>query len=198
MTLTLAQVEEAVGPLSTWAQNCHAASLALVRSGLLDEYGQRPRVARGALPGVFGQHSWVVVGDPYQPKLIVDITAWSYSDSYPPVLVSYPTPSLPLHRPHGAGSIWDWGVPAVGDGPDVPLAVEVSSRARMFLGMVASQYQREGLDHRGWATLANAPVEGWPAAEIIAAMDDTPGLSALVPIDILGMLTDRNPGGLYW
>jgi hypothetical protein len=28
-------------------------------------------------------------------------------------------------------------------------------------------------------------------------MDDTPDLEALVPIDLLGMLTDRNPGGLY-
>jgi hypothetical protein len=29
-------------------------------------------------------------------------------------------------------------------------------------------------------------------------MDDTEALRALVPIDRLGMLTDRNPGGLYW
>ena len=42
-----------------------------------------------------------------------------------------------------------------------------------------------------------APVEDWPAGEIFAAMDDTEGLKALVPIDKLGMLTDRNPGGLY-
>lgn len=39
--------------------------------------------------------------------------------------------------------------------------------------------------------------QNWPAAEIIAAIDDTKALSALVPIDILGMLTDRNPSGLY-
>jgi hypothetical protein len=40
-------------------------------------------------------------------------------------------------------------------------------------------------------------MEGWPSSEIIAAMDDTDELRALVPIDILGMVTDRNPGGLY-
>lgn len=28
-------------------------------------------------------------------------------------------------------------------------------------------------------------------------MNDTPALSAVVPIDRIGMLTDRNPGGLY-
>jgi hypothetical protein len=38
---------------------------------------------------------------------------------------------------------------------------------------------------------------GFPAGEFLAAMDDTPATSALVPIDRLGMLTDRNPGGLY-
>lgn len=54
------------------------------------------------------------------------------------------------------------------------------------------------LDRRAWHLLASqAPVLGWPAAEIIAAMDDTEELSAFVPIDRLGMLTDRNPGGLY-
>lgn len=194
MTITLEAVEAAVGPVTKWAHNCHAASLALVRSGLLDD----ARVARGSLYGVPGQHSWAVSGDPYRPKLIVDITAWSYVSSYPALYIAHPNNGLPMHRPHGAGSIWDWGVPEVGDGPDIPLAVEVSASARTFIGMVASQYNREGLDRLGWARLANAPVEGWPAAEIIAAMDDTPGLSALVPIDILGMLTDRNPGGLYW
>ncbi len=52
------------------------------------------------------------------------------------------------------------------------------------------------LDRRGWATLAHAPVEGWPAGEILGAMCDS-GMEAVVPIDIIGMLTDRNPSGLY-
>lgn len=53
------------------------------------------------------------------------------------------------------------------------------------------------LDRPGWMRLASCPVGGWPAAEVLAAMDDTPALQTLVPIDRLGMLTDRNPGGLY-
>jgi hypothetical protein len=40
-------------------------------------------------------------------------------------------------------------------------------------------------------------VEGWPAAEIIDAIYNTPELTTWVPIDIVGMLTDRNPKGLY-
>jgi hypothetical protein len=47
-------------------------------------------------------------------------------------------------------------------------------------------------------TLANAPVEGWPAREILTAMAATPRLAACVPIDILGMVTDLNPKGLYF
>lgn len=46
--------------------------------------------------------------------------------------------------------------------------------------------------------LANGPMQGWPAPEIIEAMMDTDGLGALVPIDIRGMLTGRNPGEAYW
>lgn len=45
----------------------------------------------------------------------------------------------------------------------------------------------------------NAVREIWKgrADEIIGAMYDDERLSALVPIDIVGMITDRNPGGLY-
>ena len=42
------------------------------------------------------------------------------------------------------------------------------------------------------------PVGGWPAGEIFEAMTHTKGLEALVPIDLLGMLTDLNPDGLDW
>lgn len=42
-----------------------------------------------------------------------------------------------------------------------------------------------------------APTPGWPAAEIVAAMCETPNLQSLVSVDLAGMLTDRNPGGLY-
>lgn len=66
------------GSLEAWAQQCHAASVRLVNSGVFG--GQFVRVARGGCRGVFGQHSWVVVGrDCYaDDALIVDATLWSY------------------------------------------------------------------------------------------------------------------------
>jgi hypothetical protein len=192
-TLTEEQVEAAIGALDDYAYECHSASLKLVKSGLLP---QGARVARGTAPGVPGQHSWAVVGDPYKPRLIVDVTAWSYNNELDRVIVQN-RPSK-RYKPHGWGRIWDYGVPMVGDGKDIPLAVEVSQVAQNFLELVASKYGRTGLDRRGWYSLANAPVEGWPSTEIFEAMDDTPELTALIPIDILGMRTDRNPGGLYW
>jgi hypothetical protein len=46
--------------------------------------------------------------------------------------------------------------------------------------------------------VSHAPVLGWPAGEIIEAVCDTPGLGeVIVPVDRIGMLTDRNPDGLY-
>jgi len=97
------------------------------------------------------------------------------------------------HHPHGCdGTIWMWGKPSSGGGEAVGLSVDVSPEAASFLELCGP------LDFQGWGVLAShAPVAGWPAAEIFAAMDDTPGLRGLVPIDRLGMLTDRNPDGLY-
>jgi hypothetical protein len=195
-TLTEDAVADAIGPLSGWARQCHAASLALVRSGLLGPSGAGgARVARGSLRDVSGQHSWAVVGDPYYPDWVVDITAWSYREGYPRVWVQK---WAAWQRPHGTGSIWQAGCPAVGTGSLIPLAVEVSREAQRFLETVFAYNGRNGLDAQGWMALANSPVDGWPAAEIIAAMADTPMLKALIPIDILGMLTDRNPEKLYW
>ena len=56
------------------------------------------------------------------------------------------------------------------------------------------------LDHRGWGALwSRTGMQGWPAREILeACLDQHPTMSALVPIDILGMVTDRNPSELYW
>lgn len=57
----------------------------------------------------------------------------------------------------------------------------------------------DGLDRQGWYTVGNAPVGGgWPARAIFEAMAADPVLVAYVPIDVLGMLTDLNPGGLYF
>lgn len=187
--LTEAAVAEAIGPLDRYACKCHEASLALVLSGILP--GEGWRVARGSCRGVGGQHSWAVQGDPYERGQVVDLTAWSYDAKRPRVWMPK---NLTVHKPHGLGSIWQWGQPTVGRGPLIPLAVPLDGAAAAFIKMLFPN----GSDRQGWAQLAHAPVEGWPAKAIIEAILDTPDLDALVPVDIVGMLTDRNPGNLYF
>jgi hypothetical protein len=191
VTLTAAEVADIIGaPFATTADQCHAVSLAIVQSGRFPG----ARVARGSCRGVPRQHSWVTVGDPYRfGTPIVDATLWGYDDKVDGVWCGV-SHQHGRHVPHGGGgTIWSWGQPVRGPGPLVELTprVPLSDGARAFLELLGP------LDRTGWATLANAPVRGWPAAEIIAAMADTALLEVLVPIDVLGMLTDRNPGGLY-
>lgn len=176
------------GDLSLWAGQCHAASLEVVRSGLFPG----ARVARGVCKGVGSQHSWVVLGDPYDKKTaIVDVTLWSYRDDVEGIWRG--SGRAAWHRPHGSGSIWKWGRPAPATGEPVELTPSrpLSREARDFLDLLGP------LDHEGWAMLAHAPVEGWPAAELVRAMYETESLRLQVPIDIVGMLTDINPAGLY-
>lgn len=123
----------------------------------------------------------------------MDPTWWSYRQENNPRVKVCPTAITLRHNPHGMGSIWRADKSAGRVGPVIPLNGKPSSLAHDFLEMFCPG----GLDIRAWALLANGAMEGWPAAEIIALMDDTPELRALVPIDILGMLTDRNPDGLY-
>lgn len=175
-------------PLKQWSVRCHEASLALIRAGIGN------RVARGWCNGVLSQHSWVVVGDDYYANnaIIIDGTLWSYRKDVKGVFVG--KASMYQHTPHGKGSIWEWGRPISEGGKTIRLKPKskLSADARMFLEMI------EPLDRSGWMRLASqAPVQGWPAGEIFAAMEDTKELECLVPIDRLGMLTDRNPGGLY-
>ncbi len=190
-SLTVPEVVTAIGiPRDRWARNCHGVSLAIVKSGVL---GQPARVARGTCAGVGGQHSWVVLGDDcYDPKVkILDATLWSYDQTVP--VLWWGTYRDGRHTPHGHGSIWKYGRPLPGDGPPIELTPSkpFSRPARAFLELLGP------LDAAGWMRLANAPVGNWPAAEIIAAMADTSGTAGLIPIDTLGMVTDRNPGGLY-
>lgn len=78
------RAKEILGPLDRYHRNCHVASLHLVREGLGD------RVARGACRGVGNQHSWVVIGDPYAPAIIIDPTLWSYRSDVSGVFVGSP------------------------------------------------------------------------------------------------------------
>lgn len=158
----------------------------------------------GVCVGVPGQHSWVVMAsdpqmkaheiDVYDPRaLIIDPTIWSYDPQYQGVLAA--CTSDKLHKPHGSGSIWDYGCPSPIQAGEVAIPLKdvgkLSPYADAFLHMIGP------LSRRGWSCLLHAPVQGWPAKEILEAADDTPELRALIPIDILGMVTPRNPSGLY-
>jgi hypothetical protein len=193
--LTIPEVEEAIGiPSERWKDNCHAISLAIVKSELIE--GPR-RVARGTCTSVGGQHSWVVVGnDCYDLKAqLIDPTLWCYVEKVKGIWHGRPT-SQYRHTPHGGGqrSIWDVGRPPPPVNAPVLLAHPegLSEDARLFLKLIGP------LDRQGWSILCgHLPVIGWPAAEIVEAMCDTPELEVLVPIDREGMLTNRNPGGVY-
>lgn len=193
--LDVSDYESAIGfEKPEWAQQCHAVSIALVKSGLLkDLTGTNGRVTRGSTRGVAGQHSWVVLGDKcHDPRVpVLDLTLWSYDPGAPTVYAD--AADKRPHRPHGHGSIFQWGMPQHGGGETIELTptTPLGPSARQFLSMLGP------LDLKGWSTLAHAPVLGWPAKEIVSAMSDTKILSAFVPIDIVGMLTDRNPCGLY-
>jgi hypothetical protein len=191
-------VAEAAGilaPLDQWAAQCHAASLKVVQAASF-----RARVARGTCAGVGGQHSWIVVGDDCYDRgaTIIDPTLWSYDASVEGIWVG--TMGDGRHEPFGMGSIWQWGRPHRAVGPRVRLTptAPFSERAERFLDMLGP------LDVDGWALLAHAPVQGWPAGEILDAMCETPHptipnvtLGGRIPIDIVGMATTRNPAGLY-
>lgn len=192
--MTPEEFEAAVGkPLEKYHHDCHAASLALVKSGTLPA---EARVARGTTPGVGGQHSWVTLGSPYDPTVeVIDPTLWSYVDTVTGVWTGR-AGDRP-HLPHGWGLIWHAGCPTSGGEGEIRLAGEdgLSVGAQTFLEMVR---ERGGpTDRRSWSQLANGPMQGWPAREIITAMYADDRVKALIPIDIVGMVTDLNPSGLY-
>lgn len=189
MAFTAADFERHVGyPITAYRHDCHAASIALVRSEAFTE----ARVARGGCPGVMGQHSWVVLGnDCYDPNVtVIDPTLWSYDEKVKGLYVG--KAKARPHTPHGSGSIWEWGRPYHHGQETVELdTTGLSPRALAFLETVGP------LDRKGWAQLAHAPVEGWPSDEIIAAMWQDKRIGALIPIDIVGMATNLNPHGIY-
>ncbi len=186
-----------------WFHNCHQASIEIVRAG----YYEGARVARGSCRGVPGQHSWLIVPPPYpawalddeKPYVynpvctVIDPTLWSYD---PTVTKIYKQVNLQRHIPHGFGNIWDLGGPPpapVDEVIELTPREDLSEEAHRFLDLAAPK----GLDFRGWIHLANSPTGGWPSMEIIEAMHWTDRLRPLVPIDILGHLTDINPSGAY-
>lgn len=191
LDLTMGEVEEAIGPLERWASNCHGSALALVRSGLLPEGA---RVARGWAKGVRSQHSWALVPTEmgvYDPlSRVVDVTLWGYVPVANRLYIA--TAGHWPHRPHGYGHLRHLGSDPVG--PVLPLEVPVSPAVKTFLEM----YAPAGLDYRGWMTLMNGPMQGWPSKELVLAAYRTPVVKRTIPLDIVGMLTDENPSSLYF
>jgi hypothetical protein len=193
-------LEEALGrPLGSFHHDCHNASLRVVKTGIFGP----ARVARGMSRGTgISQHSWIVVGEvpPYSERpdpwdadaVVADPTMWSYQDAEP--YVHFGKNTLKTHVPHGTGSIWAFGHPgncAPGETAALEWKKPPSKAALVFMDFLGP------LSREGWINLAHYPVQGWPSGEIIGAIADTFG-EAHVPIDILGMTTERNPGGLYW
>lgn len=181
-------IHETLEPLERWAHQCHAASITLVKAEIFDY----ARVARGSCSGVGGQHSWVVLDeDVYNADAtVVDPTLWSYDPDVEGVWIGT---NRERHHPQQSGDIWKFGRPPlpVDDPVELTPTFELSLDAKTFLQILGP------LDMEGWRKLVHYPMEGWPAGEIIAAIDDTPQLRGWTPIDVLGMLTDRNPKGLY-
>lgn len=193
-------LEEAIAiPREYWAVHRDEVSLALARSGLVG----CSRVARGSHPGI-GPHWWVVLGENcFGPDVvIVDVTAPACYRARPsagaPDYMRHGGVVVGLaqylsHYPAGAGVIWSYGLPVPGTGAPIALTPvrKLSEAALAFLAMIGP------MDATGWRRLARSPVGGWPAAEILSAMDDTTEIRSLVPEERLGMLTGRNPGGRY-
>jgi hypothetical protein len=193
----VASIPETLGaaigvPYREWASRCHEISGELLNTGLFGP----GRIARGWANGVRGQHSWIVLGeDVYAEENVwVDPTLnhWRGKPDKG-ISVNLAERLLPFQAPHGYGQIYAAQKPRSWGGPVVALtpSSELSEAAEGFLELLGP------LDRRGWMQLASGPMQGWPAGEIIAAIDDTKRLKAVVPIDILGMLTDRDPAGIY-
>jgi hypothetical protein len=199
----LRDVADAIGwPHTTWRGNCHAVSHAIVTAGLIPH----ARVARGACLGVLGQHSWIVaptadgnLGDCHADNaVIVDPTLWTYRDDVAGIYIGRASEHR-WHQPFGKGDhIMNIGRPPHPEPEEtiIPLAPDaydaLSSRARHWVDRLLGP-----LTLRGWIDLATTTMIGWPSGEIIRAMHDTPGIAGVIPIDIVGMLTNLDPSGLY-
>lgn len=194
-TPTLQEMADAIDlPLDRWRGNCHSVSLRIVKQGLFGP----SRVARGVCKGVSSQHSWVVCSRDdlacYDRKVrIVDPTLHCHRDDTDGLWEG----SLEdgLHAPHGYANIWEMGCPVPGGQPAIRL--ELPPQAQMFIELMERVTGRP-MDHGGRNRLFNGALAGVPVMpEIVKAAYGHDELRGWIPIDIVGMLTDVNPGGLY-
>lgn len=174
------------GPPSTWGGRCHEISLSIVGSGALPEGA---RVARGFCRGVRGQHSWISIGDPYDPSSwVIDPTLAVLLRGSPELFVALLRDSP--HTPHGGFSdIWAYGKPEAGGGEIIELEREgLSDEALLFLELLGP------MDRSAWSTLFNAPIRGWPAGEIIERAYGDDRLPSEPNVEARGsILLDREP-----
>ena len=175
---------------SGWYRNCHVASLHIVQSDRFRLAFPNARVARGWAQGVDSQHSWVSTGDPYDDDTqIFDATLCDYREDVHGIWTGKLADEI--HVPHGYGFLLPEDYPT-GNGSDIiTIDAPMTHELEAFLRDVGP------LDAQGWMELANGPMQGWPSPEAIRLMRANPLLRSFVPIDIAGMLTDENPGGLY-
>lgn len=198
-----AEIGEIIGlPPEHWHMRCHEVSIAIVAAGIVPH----ARIARGWCCGVPGQHSWIVgptadgrLGDCLADNaVIIDPTLHTYRDDVTGIYVSHADVDE-WHRPHGKGP----HITAAGRPPKpkqagkvIALAAEafdeLDSEARWWLHAMFGP-----LDRSGWGALANTTMIGWPSDQIVRAMARTRALAVTLPIDIIGMLTNLDPEGLY-
>ena len=211
-TITVPAIEvvaEAIDcPPEDWMGQCHTVSLAIVQSGLLGEPGPACRVVRGAANYAIGsQHSWICLGEPYDPRAIyVDYTAhqWKGNDLANVVVATakqayedFQDATIPRgHAIHGYNptSIWKFGRPHPGRGEHFMLdARELSDEAKSFVSVLGP------MDADAWADLCEYPQGAWPYKEIArAVIAQVPTAQTRLRIDIYSMAGDLNVDGLYW
>jgi len=189
--LNLDVVERAVGtPRELWKNRCHEISLALLKSDAF--VGIDARMARGFSIQITSQHSWIVLGKDVfdRTALVVDPT-WSSTVMNAP-MISYAR-NFRSHRPHGWGMLTEY--PESGGGPEVEIKGMTSETAEWveFVRMTVDG----PLDVRFWCRLFSGPLQGWPSRELVGLAAEMPELRFGIPVDVVGMLTDLNPNGLY-
>lgn len=188
--LGVSEVEKAIDtPRELWANRCHEVSLQLLKSHLFEDVDAR--MARGWGMQIRGQHSWIVLGDNvYDDETYVIDPTWSATHSNKAMIMF--VKNLTVHRPHGYGVLSTFPESSGGDElvPDDPSPSVKSwlDLARIVVGP---------LDRKFWLGLFNGPMQGWPSRELVAWGYGQEGLRALIPMDIVGMLTEENPMGLY-
>lgn len=205
-TLTMDDVARAVdyGDPISWGGHCHDVSLRLVRSGILGEPGPECRVVRGAGIGIGGQHSWVVVGDPFDPvSKLIDPTAFGWRKADDLVVTTVGDPRYTAHG-YDPRSIWEFGRPSPASPLSIDGWIEVtppdggwSEQAETFLGLLGP------LNIDGWVELAQYPTGGWPFREICLAIIHDPGpigrhARVALPIDVASLRGSWNVKELYW